>query len=86
MYILGFWLMKDPIKISTSCKNQVCTPHIDRVTYNLNSHNVCMLFNRDLIHAKLEFIKVLGRFTYNLNSHSCCMLFNRALMQVKIEI
>ena len=41
-------------KILTSCKNQVCTPHIRKVTYNLNSHNVSMLLKRGVIHAKIK--------------------------------
>ena len=47
--------MKDPIKILTSCKNQVYTPHIGRVPCNLNNH-VCIMLKRSLIHAKIKII------------------------------
>ena len=49
--------MKDPIKILTLGKNQVCTPHRSIVTYNLNGYSCCMLLSRGLIHLKIKVWK-----------------------------
>ena len=46
--------MKDPTEMLTSFKNQVCTPHKSRVTYNLNSHSYCMFYYRAVMNVKVE--------------------------------
>jgi len=57
--------MKHPIEISTSGKNQACTPHRSKVTYNLNSLSCCMLFNRALMHVKIKINKSILKLVYN---------------------
>ena len=62
--------MKDPIKIITSCKNQVCTPHIRRVAHNLNSNSCSLLYFIAVLLVKIQgtltLVYILG---YWLNKH-----------------
>ena len=52
--LVFFCWMKDPTEMLTSFKNQVCTPHKSRVTYNLNSHSYCMFYYRAVMDVKVE--------------------------------